>query len=70
MKFISITFTVPISQKTQCVSISEINQVMLLRKIMAVYSENHKQATDTLCGQSAVFMNYLKQVVHTANTTL
>jgi hypothetical protein len=71
MKFISITFTnsVPISQQT-CVSSSEIKQLMLLKVIKAVYSENNKQAIDTLCGQNAEFTstNYLKMVVH--NTTL
>jgi hypothetical protein len=41
------------SQKTHYVSAAETNRVMLFRETVAVYCENHKEHTETLCGQNA-----------------
>jgi hypothetical protein len=42
------------SQETHYVSATETNLLMLFREAVAVYSENHTEHTDTLCGQNAV----------------
>jgi hypothetical protein len=41
------------SQETHYVSATEPNRLMLFRETVAVYCENHKEHTDTLCGQNA-----------------
>jgi hypothetical protein len=41
------------SKKTQHVSITKINYLMLFKEIIAVYSENHMKPINTLCGQNA-----------------
>jgi hypothetical protein len=39
------------------VSITTTNWLTLFREIIAVQCENHKEHTNTLCGQNAVFTN-------------
>jgi hypothetical protein len=41
---------------------------MLFRERVAVYYENHKEETGTLCGQNAEFLSVLKNVLHTVIT--
>jgi hypothetical protein len=41
------------SKETQPVSMTTISWLMLSRKIFAVYSENHKKPTNTICEQNA-----------------
>jgi hypothetical protein len=41
------------SQETHYVSVTEPNRLMLIRKRVAVYCENHMEHTNTLCGQNA-----------------
>jgi hypothetical protein len=45
------------SKKTQRVSITMINWLMLFRKIIAIYSENHMKPINTLYGQNTEQMN-------------
>jgi hypothetical protein len=45
--------SVPISNKTQRVSMTTISWSMLFKEIIAVYSENHTKPINTLCGQNA-----------------
>jgi uracil DNA glycosylase len=56
--------SVPTSKKTQRVSVTKINWLMLFSKIIAVCSANHTKPTNILWGQK------LKQVVHIATTVL
>jgi hypothetical protein len=44
------------SKKTQPIAITMTNQLMLFRKIIAVYSENCMKLTNTLCGQDTEWM--------------
>jgi hypothetical protein len=41
------------SQETCYFSSTEINRLMLLKEIMAVYCENHKKHTNTIYGKNA-----------------
>jgi hypothetical protein len=41
------------SQETHYVSITKPNRLMLFRETAAVYCEDHKEHTNTLCGQNA-----------------
>jgi hypothetical protein len=45
------------SEKTNCISITQTNRLMLLREIITVYSENLTKPMNTLCGQNVEFMN-------------
>jgi hypothetical protein len=47
--------TVCTSQETHYISAIQPNWLMLFREAIAVYCENHKEHTDTLCGQNAEF---------------
>jgi hypothetical protein len=47
------------SQETHYVSVTKPNRLMLFRGTVAVYCENHKEHTNTLCGQNAEFSLYL-----------
>jgi hypothetical protein len=47
------------SQETHYVSTTKTNQLMLFRETVAVYCENHKEHTNTLCGHNAEFL-YVK----------
>jgi hypothetical protein len=69
-KFIYVIFksSVRTSQETHHVSTTEPNQLTLFREIIAVYCENHREHTNTLCEQNAGLL-VLKQVVHRAITT-
>jgi hypothetical protein len=49
------TNAVRTSQETHYVSATEPNRLMLFRETVAVYCENHKEHTDTLCGQNEEF---------------
>jgi hypothetical protein len=60
---LKLVFTV---KKTQHVSNTEINWLMLFREIIAVYSENHTKPINTFCEQNAE----LKQVNHIDTTVL
>jgi hypothetical protein len=40
--------------KTQPISSTKINWVMLFKQIVTVYTENHTEQINTLCGQNAV----------------
>jgi hypothetical protein len=44
-------------KKTLVVSITKVTWLMLLKEMIAVYSETHKKPTNTLCGQTAEFRN-------------
>jgi hypothetical protein len=43
--------SVLISKKTQCVSITKINFLMWFKEITTVYSENHANNINIVCGQ-------------------
>jgi hypothetical protein len=45
------------AKKTQYISITKINWLVLFREGIANYYENHMKPTDTLCGQNAEFLN-------------
>jgi hypothetical protein len=45
--------TVRTSQETYYVYATKPNRLMLLRETVAVYSENHTEHANTLCGQNA-----------------
>jgi hypothetical protein len=51
--------SVPTSQETGYVSATEPNQLMLRGETVAVYCENHKEHSDTLCGQSVPHRNHV-----------
>jgi hypothetical protein len=57
MKFIHVTFkySVHTSQETYYICITKHNRLMLFRKTVAVYCENHMKYINTLCGQNAEF---------------
>jgi hypothetical protein len=59
MKFIQIIFrnSLLTSNKTQDMSITKISWLMLLRKIIALSSENHTKLINTLCEQNARLLN-------------
>jgi hypothetical protein len=40
------------AKKTQPITITKINQLMLFKEILAVYTRNHMKPTNTLCGQN------------------
>jgi hypothetical protein len=40
------------------VPITKINRLILLRKIISVYCENHTKHTNTLCEQNAEVLNF------------
>jgi hypothetical protein len=40
------------AKKTQHVSITKINWLMLFKEIIPVYSENHTNPINSLCGQN------------------
>jgi hypothetical protein len=44
--------------------------VMLFKKTVAVYCENHTEHTDTLCGQNAEFFNIYKSSLYLTGNTL
>jgi hypothetical protein len=44
------------SQRTECASVRKTNQLMLYRKIMAVYCKNRTEHMNTLCEQNAEFL--------------
>jgi hypothetical protein len=48
--------SVPTAKKTQPVTITKINQLMLFKEIIDVYTENHTKQTNTLCGQNSEFL--------------
>lgn len=58
-KFISFVFRrlVSMSQKTQCLSITKANWLMLDRDIICVYSENHMNSVHTLYRQNSDSFN-------------
>jgi hypothetical protein len=41
------------SKYMKCISIANINWLVLFREIIAIYSENHTKPIYTLCGQNA-----------------
>jgi hypothetical protein len=41
-----------VPQRKQSVSTTKINSLILFRKIIAFYCENHTKHTNTLCGQN------------------
>jgi hypothetical protein len=41
------------SKKTKPITITKISWLMLFKEIIAVYSENHMEPINTLCGQIA-----------------
>jgi hypothetical protein len=43
------------SQETHYISATKPNRLMLFRKTVAVYCENHMEHTNTLCEQNAEF---------------
>ena len=55
--------TRPVPRSKHSVSVIETNQLMLYREIIAVCSEIHTKHINTLCGQSAEFVN-VKLAVH------
>jgi hypothetical protein len=42
------------SQESHYVSATETNRLMLFKETIVVYCENHREHTNTLCGQYAV----------------
>jgi hypothetical protein len=57
LNFFAILYKNPVrtSQDTQCISTTKPNRLTLFRETVAVYSENHTEHANTLCGQNAVF---------------
>jgi hypothetical protein len=47
--------SVPTSHKTNYVSATRPHRSMLFGETVAVYSENHMEHIDTLCGENAEF---------------
>jgi hypothetical protein len=45
------------SQETHYVSATKPNRLMLFRKIIAVYCENHTEHINTLCGEKRGILN-------------
>jgi hypothetical protein len=45
------------SQETHYISSTETNRLMLFRETVAVCRENHVEHINTLCGQTAEFLN-------------
>jgi hypothetical protein len=60
---------VRISQETHYVSATKPNRLMLFRKQLVVYCENHTEHTDTLCGQNAVYIRTHQSVPHGKHIT-
>jgi hypothetical protein len=58
------------SQETHYVFATKLNRLMLFRKTVAVYCENHTEHRDTPCWQTAKFSLFSKQVLHVATTGL
>jgi hypothetical protein len=54
LKLILIVFkhSVRTAKKTQPITITRINWLMLFEEIIVVYSENHMKPIHTLCGQN------------------
>jgi hypothetical protein len=59
LKFVQITLKclVHISQRTTCLSITNISQLMMLTKIIVLYSEVRNKYINTLSGQNAIGFN-------------
>jgi hypothetical protein len=55
LKLVLILFkhSVCTAKKTQHITITKLGQLMLFEEIIAVYPENHKKLTNTLCGRNA-----------------
>jgi hypothetical protein len=51
--YMSYKGMVPSSQETKRLSNTKVGQLTLLRDMITVYYENHKEHTNTLCGQTA-----------------
>jgi hypothetical protein len=49
--------SVPASQHAYCLCIIKINRLLMVRKIIPVYSQNYPKPPDTLCGQNAMCYN-------------
>jgi hypothetical protein len=58
------------SQRTQCVTITWTNQLILSGRIIAVHSENHKKHVNALSGQNEKLLLMLKQVVYIITSVL
>lgn len=52
--YILLKNSVSISKKTQYVSITNINWIMLFSKITAIYSQNYMKPINMFCGQNTV----------------
>jgi hypothetical protein len=46
-------YSVLTSKKTQPITITNVNRLILLKEIMTVYSENHTKPINTRCVQKA-----------------
>jgi hypothetical protein len=70
-KFVLIIFkhSVRTLKRTQQVSITKINWLLLFGKIIAVYSERDTKPINTLCGKNQIYRP-LKVVVHIVTTGL
>jgi hypothetical protein len=52
-----LMFKNSVSSAKKTMFTSQISWLMLFKEVIAVYSENRTKAINTLCGQSAEFMN-------------
>jgi hypothetical protein len=58
------------SQRTQCVTITWTNQLILPARTIAVHSKNHKKHVNALYGQNEKLLLMLKQVVYIITAVL
>jgi hypothetical protein len=58
------------AKKTQHFSVTKINLLMLFKKIIAVYSENHMKPINTLCGQNTELLIIKVTSTHTYHWAL
>jgi hypothetical protein len=59
--------SVPTSKRTQTVSTSNIKQSKSFAKIIGVQCENHRQLTNTACGQNEKVLNVTAGSVYIYN---
>jgi hypothetical protein len=69
-KLVQTVFKNPVrtAKKTPPFTVTKINRLTLFKEIIAVYSENRTEHTNTLCGQNAELLG-VKTSVRTAKKT-
>jgi hypothetical protein len=58
------------ANKTQLVTMTTINWLMLCREIIADYCENHTKPINTLCGQNAELLNVIASSTYSYHRAL